>query len=104
LQPEAIQPSDPVIEEPATGDLTPKPRRSHDILPDPELDTGRGMRARLPPGSYRNLARGIVDDATVMHDAVFACNLKYDGVSDRGGENLWGGDTDENVSWTRCMH
>ena len=64
-------------------------------MPDPEPDTGRGMCARLPPGSYRILAPGIVDDTTVTHDAALACNLKYDSASDRGGENLWGGDADE---------
>jgi hypothetical protein len=67
---------------------TPKPRRSHDVLPEPEPNTGWGMHARLPPGAYRALAKGTNDTAATTYIPAFSCDTELDDEGlDQGGEN-----------------
>ena len=53
----------------ASTPIVEPPRHSHvcDMLPEPELNTGRGFQARLAPGAYRRLNQGL-DANTVLTD------------------------------------
>ena len=53
----------------ASTPIVEPPRRSRvcDTLPEPELNTGCGFRARLAPGAYRRLNQGL-DVNTVLTD------------------------------------
>ena len=50
----------------ASTPIVEPPRRSYvcNTLPEPELNTGHGFRARLAPGAYRRLNQGL--DANTM--------------------------------------
>jgi hypothetical protein len=77
---------------------TPKPRRSHDVLPEPEPNTGRGMRARLPPGAYRALAKGTNGTAATTYITAFSCDTELDDKGlEQGGENNVDKEVDDTI-------
>jgi hypothetical protein len=58
---------------PEPSQSIPKAQCIYDILPEPKPNTGHGMRAHPPPGTYKNLHNGTqASVATVLPEA-FAC-------------------------------
>ena len=83
-----------------TPDPQVKPTHSNDILLDPEPNTGRGMRARLPAGAYRSMHHGAAHLAAINFADALICEINSDPTAD-GADNKPGGaddlETDESA-------
>jgi hypothetical protein len=77
-----------------SSEPSPKPCCSHNVLPEPEPNTGYGMHAWLSPGAYETLAEGTNDTAALTYTTAFTCDVELDdedleqGVVDRVNKML----------------
>ena len=79
--PETSQPTQITPELPSpksVPDPPPKPCRICDVLPEPEPNTRRGMRARLPAGIYKTMNDGTNDTAALTFAEAFMCEINTD--------------------------